>query len=1280
MALTAIQRPTHISITNMTSTKPYRNVVGLSAEKLDELLKNFEKLKDFGEELHDRVVRYVLDGEDEAVLGELAGKTDAAHALGLTCSTDSGIIGRDESDWGPFLVTMEPVDCRFYLRLGKVFEAAARKLPAGRFFCQAWFEDSLWLEILLQEGTQTHARSFSSRERKTAISGSLIENMLTADGRTVDAFVTTAFRATEKQWETTKARDMVLSVANLGHTFAAHCNLIVPFLREGTAAIRQIAVENLARAETPVQPFIAELAECAVDSSKLLRDAAEPLLRQDPEAARPFVEKAAADPKARIRDQAVRLLARVYGAAARKQLEEMQTSEKNAGVKEAIDGALREFESAANIPQSEFELPPHEPIPLQPPVTAALRSCLERIFDDYNSYVVELTMPAATPRQVFPRQALSALDAQGVENICHMLEHGGPVCGALANTLKASNLLWGPATGSYKAFLEHPDCQLIHVVRLLAMVDSIHSPQDDTGMYWRVDSHIELYRRSHTPKITLSQLAEAIRSLKLSDDILAHEVLENLFHFSFDWEAEAVWPFFSGKLELLEKAMDPPVGDRMAHYYWNRGFDRTLRVLAKFPQVPPSLVGKLWDMAIGTSKADRLRAQKIVVKLPDLSDRLLQALSARASETRAVTAEWIGRLGDRQYVTALHKAAKAEKIDAALDEMLTALERLGEEVEPYLDRKKLLADAQKQLKKGTPPALDWFPWAQLPKVRWQDKGKEVPKEVVTWLIVQNFKFKSPEAGPLLRRYCAMMRPADRAELGQFVLGAWLGQDLKRTCTDAECRAEAQKRAAVQFQQYQQVLQTYQQRGQTPPAGFNVTLQQIEDSIFHQLQREVGSAVAEKGILAVAGACCDASAVGPVQKYLKDWYGYRAAQCKALIAMLSTIDHPSATQFLLSIANRFRTKGIREEAEKYVNSLAERKGWTLDELADRTLPTAGFDDDGTLELSFGPRQFYLRVTPNLEAVLSDADGKTLKALPAPRKDDDEEQAKAAKKALSAAKTELKKFTGMQTTRLYEAMCTQRTWTIADWRTYLARHPLMKFLCQRLVWAAEILSSLPSTGSNTPSPPAPLPSTGEGRGWTFRPLDDGTFTDYEDNEVQLPADARLRIAHSRHVPSESVAAWTAHLADYGVTPLFTQFGRTTYALPEEKRRETAINDFEGHLVEAFKLRSLATKFGYARGQAQDGGWFFDYIKSFPGLGLKVVLNFSGNGMPEENRTVALKGIAFQQSAAEEESMMQMSGGMALDEVPAVLLSECYNDLRTIAAAGTGFDAEWEKKIGY
>jgi hypothetical protein len=30
-----------------------------------------------------------------------------------------------------------------------------------------------------------------------------------------------------------------------------------------------------------------------------------------------------------------------------------------------------------------------------------------------------------------------------------------------------------------------------------------------------------------------------------------------------------------------------------------------------------------------------------------------------------------------------------------------------------------------------------------------------------------------------------------------------------------------------------------------------------------------------------------------------------------------------------------------------------------------------------------------------------------------------------------------------------------------------------------------------------------------------------------------------------------------------------------------------------------------------------------------------------------------------------------------VPPILLSECYDDLRSIAAAGSGYDPEWQKK---
>ena len=38
------------------------------------------------------------------------------------------------------------------------------------------------------------------------------------------------------------------------------------------------------------------------------------------------------------------------------------------------------------------------------------------------------------------------------------------------------------------------------------------------------------------------------------------------------------------------------------------------------------------------------------------------------------------------------------------------------------------------------------------------------------------------------------------------------------------------------------------------------------------------------------------------------------------------------------------------------------------------------------------------------------------------------------------------------------------------------------------------------------------------------------------------------------------------------------------------------------------------------------------------------------------------------------------MRLSEVPTILLSEAWNDLRLMAADGPGFDPDWEKKVEY
>ena len=55
---------------------------------------------------------------------------------------------------------------------------------------------------------------------------------------------------------------------------------------------------------------------------------------------------------------------------------------------------------------------------------------------------------------------------------------------------------------------------------------------------------------------------------------------------------------------------------------------------------------------------------------------------------------------------------------------------------------------------------------------------------------------------------------------------------------------------------------------------------------------------------------------------------------------SPVRHPLRALGLQPVSHSRHPQGSRT----CVNELAERKNWTIDELADRTIPTAGFDDD------------------------------------------------------------------------------------------------------------------------------------------------------------------------------------------------------------------------------------------------------------------------------------------------------------------------------------------------
>ena len=410
----------------------------------------------------------------------------------------------------------------------------------------------------------------------------------------------------------------------------------------------------------------------------------------------------------------------------------------------------------------------------------------------------------------------------------------------------------------------------------------------------------------------------------------------------------------------------------------------------------------------------------------------------------------------------------------------------------------------------------------------------------------------------------------------------------------------------------------------------------------------GSAIGEKGVLALACHAPGPQAVSLVQDYMREHY-LRRAQIEALLESLAAGCDPAVIQLLLAVARRYRTAAIEDKARLLVERVAAAMGWSAGQLADRTIPYAGLDDTGRLVLQYGARQFEVRLGEACKPVLHNADGKPVAALPEPRQDDDPASIKEGKRRFGACKKAVAQVVLQETVRLYEAMCAGRLWAVDEWRQYLQRHPITGRLLQRLVWL-----ELAPDGALLQ---------------VFRPTEDGSLIDASDEEVTLAQGSLLRAAHAVLLDESQIAAWLRHQADYKITPLFAQFDHRAPA--EALLAGLEIDDRLGWTGNNFSLRTAFGKRAYVRAPPVDGGVFDAYHKDFASAGLRVRICFSGSQLPEERQPAALKTLSFQRLA----DLVTVP----LAEVPIVLLAEAYADYHAVAMT-CGYDEQWESRVPF
>jgi hypothetical protein len=667
--------------------------------------------------------------------------------------------------------------------------------------------------------------------------------------------------------------------------------------------------------------------------------------------------------------------------------------------------------------------------------------------------------------------------------------------------------------------------------------------------------------------------------------------------------------------------------------------------LSLFPKLPARYFNTVLTHALSAKKTLNKPARALLLDIDGIEQRLLPFLADSKQDVRSGVAEMLGAIGADSTIEPLKKALGKEKSELVRAALLGALRRLRVDISSYVSPDILIKEAAGGLKKAKD--IGWFPLETLPALSWASGGA-VSSEVPRWWIALAGKLAQPGGNALFSLWLDQLTAESAEALGRHILGSFLRYDATH-CSEDDANAHAKANAQQRYEQYQDYARRWNNefyRSYTYEKAF-------ADLRAEKLAIYPNNAHADRGILGLATRAEGTFAVQMVRTYMRDHYT-RTAQVKALAEYLSGNPLPAALQMLLSIARRHRTNSVQVLAQALVERIADERGWTTDELADRTIPTAGLDERGILDLEIGSRLYQARLDAEDVLTLYNPDGKVVKSLPQVSDGPDKESAAEAKKTLANAKKELKQVHDFQAKRLYEALCTGRRWQFSEWRRFLLEHPIVGRLVQRLVWVG-----LDEKGGIVGS---------------FRPLEDLTLTDSGDNAVDPAAFAAVQLAHRSLFTAEQSEAWKQHLADYKIEPLFNQLDRPVLA----STAGSSIDDRTGHIIEAFKLRGAAQKLGYERAQAEDGGWFTQYIKPFAGIAINAVIEFTGSPLPEENRAVALLEVKFVRARKGQRS--GFGGQLALGEVPLVLLSEVWNDLHQIAAAGSGFAADWRSRVAY
>lgn len=383
---------------------------------------------------------------------------------------------------------------------------------------------------------------------------------------------------------------------------------------------------------------------------------------------------------------------------------------------------------------------------------------------------------------------------------------------------------------------------------------------------------------------------------------------------------------------------------------------------------------------------------------------------------------------------------------------------------------------------------------------------------------------------------------------------------------------------------QALLLTYANadEGTLPPEGKalaqKLKADELETFALEVLSRwlEKGAEAKTKWTMYFAAIYGGDEAINCLTDYIKEWskqsLNMRVALAVKAVNAVALNGSSYALMTVDNISRKYKSRAVRAAAVDALANAANQLGLTTQELADKIVPDMGFDEKMCRTFDFGSRKFSVYLTPQLDIEIFEGE-KKLKNLPKIGVNDDPVLAEKATADFKEMKKQMKTVVEAQKQRLEYVLMLDRKWTAEAWKALFVKNPLMHCFAIGLIWGIYENGCLKTS---------------------FRYLDDGSFTNSDDDEIELSEVMQIGLVHPLELTEHEKEAWLEQLDDYEIIQPFDQLKRKVYKVAEIDKNKTACEIFKNTEITNTTLVNRMTKAGWYKGQAQDAGFFYEFIR--------------------------------------------------------------------------------------